>query len=350
MRIKLQSRYGWCCLVIAALAASTSGCKSSGFSMPGKNMFSWSRQPDAATLAGNTKVPELPESPAAKYDPAAIASKSGSPAKPASSAYGYGGAATGSSGSTAAQPGGAALANGYQSGPYPMASTTPAPATTAASTATTGALPSPYGGTYNGSMAGLNTPSTAAGSGDVPLPSSVAAALAKGAGATAGYNAPAATAGAMPPLPNSTAGPAGVGTNAIQVGYSNPVPTSAATTAYQLPEGPASGQTPAFPASNSYTSSIPGATAGSAPGGITAGLPALPGSNTTQAAAASQAGAAAPPNSGSAAPSTYPSTGSSSSYSPGSTGRSTGYDFGSKQSSTAAPASSAPGGTLPLLR
>lgn len=343
MKIKLQSRYGWCCLAIAALAASTSGCRSSGFSMPGKDMFSWNRQPDAATLAGNTKVPELPESPAAKYDPAAIASKSGSPAKPASSVYGYGGAATGSSGSTAAQPGGAALANGYQSGPYPMASTTPAPATTTASTATTGALPSPYGGTYNGSMASLNTPSTAAGSGDVPLPSSVAAALAKGAGATVGYSAPVATEGGMPPLPNSIAGPSGEGTNAIQVGYSNPLPTSAATTAYQLPEGPALSQTPAFPSSNSYTSS--------APGGSAAGLPALPGSNPTAMTAAGQAGSAAtPPNSGSPVPNTSPSTAPSSTYSPGSTGRSTGYNFGSKQSATATPANSASGGTLPLLR
>lgn len=331
MKIILQSRSGWMCLAIAALAVSTSGCKSAGFSMPGKSMFGWNRQPDAATLAGNTKVPNLPESPAAKYDPAAIASKSGSPGKPASSAYGYGG--TAATGGATAQPGGAAMANGYQSGSYPMASTTPAPATTAASTATSGALPSPYGGTYSGSMAGLSTPSTAAGSGDVPLPSSVTAALGKGAGATAGYSAPAATDGGIPALPNTTA-----------VGYTQDAPTTAATTAYQLPGGPAAGQTSAFPASNIYTS---GAT-----GGPAAGLPALPGSNSASPANSAHADSTATPPSSTSAPagaSSSPS-GSPSSYSPGSTGRSTSYDFGKQQAGGAAASSAPSGGTLPLLR
>ena len=339
MKINLQTRYGWMCLAIAALAVSTSGCKSAGFSMPGKNMFGWNRQPDATTLAGNTKVPELPESPAAKYDPAAIASKSGSSAKPASSAYGYGGAGTGAAGAASAQPGGAAIANGYQSGPYPLAATTPAPATTAASTATSGGLPSPYGGTYNGSMAGVSTPSTATGSGDVPLPSSVAAAMSKGAGATAN-NTTQETAGAgMPALPNATA-----------VGYTNNAPTTAATTAYQLPGGPAAGQTPAIAASNIYTS---GASA-SGP----AGLPALPGSNlaTTAApagAATSSAATSSTVGATSAAgtsPGAYPSGVSTSSYSPGSTGRSTNYDFGQPKAAGGTPGSSASGGTLPLLR
>lgn len=340
MKLKLQSHYGWICLAIAAAVVSTSGCKSSGFSMPGKSMFSWSRQPDAATLAGNTKVPNLPESPAAKYDPAAIASKSGSPGKPAGSAYGYGGTGATTASSGTAQPGGAATANGYQSGPYPMASTTPAPATTIASTTTSGALPSPYGGTYNGSMNGLNTPSTAAGRGDVPLPSSVTNALGKGAGATAGYSTPAMLGGGLPPLPN-----------AATAGYTNNGPTSAATTAYQLPEGPTAGQTSAYSASNSYTSNAPGTTTGgSATTGSGTGLPPLPGGSSASAPPAGQAGSTATPPKSSATPNAYPPATPAGSYSPGSTGRSTGYDFGSKNAAGVTPANSALGGTLPLLR
>lgn len=340
MKLKLQAHYGWICLAFAAAVVSTSGCKSSGFSLPGKSMFGWNRQPDAATLAGNTKVPNLPESPAAKYDPTAIASKSGSPGKPAGSAYGYGGAGTGTASSGTAQPGGAAIANGYQSGPYPMASTATAPPTTTASTATAGALPSPYGGTYNGSMASLNTPSTAAGSGDVPLPSSVTNALGRGVGATAGYSAPAMPGGGLPPLPNATV-----------AGYTNNAPTNAATTAYQLPEGPTAGQTSAFTAGNNYTSSTPGSTVGgSAAAGSGMGLPSLPGSNSVNASTAGQAGSTATPNTSITTPNAYPSTAPANSYSPGSTGRSTGYDFGSKNAAGAAPANSAPGSTLPLLR
>ena len=297
MKKNLQSRYGWICVAIATLTVSSSGCKSAGFSMPGKSMFGWNRQPDAATLVGNTNVPNLPESPAAKYDPAAIASKSGSPGKPADSAYGYGGTATAAAGGGSAQPGGAAMANGYQSGPYPMASTAPTPATTASSTATTGALPSPYGGTYNGTIAGLNTPSTAAASGDVPLPSSVAAALGKASGVTSGYSTPTMSAGGLPPLPNASA-----------VGYTSNAPTNAATTAYQLPGSPASAQTPAFTASNSYTASAAGSMAGGVTGSSGPGLPALPGVNPAQTPAVGQAGSAAtPPSSSGATPSTYPS-------------------------------------------
>ncbi|MCA9158385.1 MAG: hypothetical protein KDA72_08665, partial [Planctomycetales bacterium] len=91
MKNRLQSRFGWSFLALAALAATASGCKSTGFSMPGKNMFSWNRAPDAETLAGNNKVPTLPESPSAKYDPSAIASLGSKPAStPASSSYGVG--------------------------------------------------------------------------------------------------------------------------------------------------------------------------------------------------------------------------------------------------------------------
>ncbi|MEZ6080651.1 MAG: hypothetical protein R3C56_34760 [Pirellulaceae bacterium] len=69
MKNRLQSRFGWSFLALVALTATASGCKSTGFSMPGKNMFSWNRAPDAETLAGKDKGPNLPESPAVKYDP-----------------------------------------------------------------------------------------------------------------------------------------------------------------------------------------------------------------------------------------------------------------------------------------
>ncbi|MEO8271111.1 MAG: hypothetical protein ABI557_15425, partial [Aureliella sp.] len=223
MKKTLQSRFGWSFLALAALAASTSGCKSAGFSMPGKNMFSRNRTPDAATLAGNTKAPSLPESPAAKYDPTAIASMGSKPTStPTGSAYG---------GSTI-QPGQAAMANGYQTGPYSTAPKTTAPSGSVASTASSGALPSPYGGSYNGSSTSLSTPSTGSPTGDVPLPNSVAAALGKGPGTLGSYVPSATVGGSLPAFPNAAANPALPGATTLPGGYANNAPIPATTTAY----------------------------------------------------------------------------------------------------------------------
>ena len=240
MKNRMQSRFGWSFLKLAALAATASGCKSTGFSMPGKNLFSRNRAPDAETLAGNNKASNLPESPASKYDPSAIASLGNSPAStPAGSAYGVG----------TTQPGLAAAANGYQTGPYSTAPKTMPPATSVASTATSGALPSPYGGSYNGSSASLNTPSTGSPSGDVPLPNSVTAALSKGPGTLGGYTPSATVGGSLPAFPNAASAPALPGATTMPVGYANNAKTPAATSAYQLPTSPDAAQTPAFPAS-----------------------------------------------------------------------------------------------------
>lgn len=334
MKKRLQSRFGWSFLAIAALAASASGCKSSGFSMPGKNLFSWNRQPNATTLAGNSKVPNLPESPAAKYDPAAIASTTGKASgTPAGSAYGYG-----ATGSGATQPGLAASANGYQTGPYPLASNSAPPATSAASTATTGSLPSPYGGSYSGSSASLNTASTAAPKSDVPLPNSVAAALGKGPAATAGYTSAPSLGSGLPAFPNSAGSPPLLGATAPPTSYGSAPGIPATTSAYQLPPGPNASGVPAFTASNTYTSP-PVSTAGTA-----AGVPALPaiGVAATQPTTPSHATSPAlPPSGGSAASSAYQSSNTLSPYSPGSTGRSTTYDFSGGQK-TATPANAAP--------
>lgn len=347
MNNRLQFRFGWSFLALAALAASASGCKSAGFSMPGKNMFSRNRTPDAETLAGNNKVPNLPESPATKYDPSAMASLGSKPTStPTGSAYGGG----------ATQPGLAAAANGYQTGPYSTAPKNMPPAASVASTAMSGALPSPYGGSYNGSSASLSTPSTGSPTGDVPLPNSVAAAMSKGPGALGGYTPSATVGGSLPAFPGAAAAPALPGATTMPVGYASNAQTPAATSAYQLPTGPGAGHTPAFPASNSYTST-PVATVGS-----TSGLPSLPSASPPPTASGSQlASPATPASGGSTASSAYQGSTTLSPYSPGSTGRSTSYDFSGGNAGGASTGPSAtgtsplgtstgPGGSLPLLR
>lgn len=338
MKNRLQSRFGWSFLALVALTAAASGCKSTGFSMPGKNMFSWNRAPDAETLAGKDKGPNLPESPAVKYDPSAIASLGSKPTSaPAGSSYGTG----------TTQPGLAAAANGYQTGPYSTASQSMPPATSVASTTTSGALPSPYGGSYNGSSASLNTPSTGSPTGDVPLPNSVTAALSKGPGTLGGY-APSATVGSsLPAFPNAASAPALPGATTMPVGYANNAKTPAATSAYQLPNSPGAAQAPAFPASTNYAST-PVTTVGS-----TTGLPSMPAASLPPATSGSQlTSTAIPAGSGSATSSVYQGSTTLAPYSPGSTGRSTAYDFSGGNAGTSATGTSATGtgGTLPLLR
>ncbi len=356
---KSHTRYGLTLLALAAIATSSMGCRSSGFSMPKMKMFSWNRTPDAATLAGNTRPAGLPESPAAKYDPSAIASAKGnSNSTSAGSVYGYGatGNATAAIPGVAAQPGLAASANGYQTGPYQLApKTATTPATSVASTATTGtlpggSLPSPYGGTYTGSSSTLQTsPNTGTtAKTDIPLPSSVTAALNKGTTGVAG-----SAGSGLPALPGATAGMTSLSTPALPAGYANNPSgqTPASTSAYQMMPSP-----PAYAGSNPYAPSIPTATVGSlggastgtsippAPSALTTGLPAFPNQSSTAAASSAYQGA----------------TTLGTVYSPGSTGRSTSYDFSGGQGATTAsstsPATSYPvqaapnSGTQPLLR
>ncbi len=360
MTNKLQPRHhGLRLLVIAVLATSFAGCRGSGLSLPKMSMFSWNRKPDAATLAGNTQPSGLPASPAAKYDPAAIASTQGKSTSPTTttgvgSAYGYG--ATGTAGGTPAGLGLAASANGYQTGPYQLAPNTSTASTATAGSLPSGSLPSPYGGTYTGSTTSLNTSasSSLANKSDVPLPSSVTAALAKGAAPTVGSNA----GSGLPALPSATAGST---TPALPAGYANngTGQTPASTSAYQMMPSPLGfGSNPYTPSTPVTTVGSLGGTAGQAPtgnsataGSLTMGLPPFPNQPGT-----SSAGSTPPPATASTA---YQGATTLGSYSPGSTGRSTSYDFSGGQGATTAgavsPATSLPSvpansGTLPLLR
>ncbi len=323
MSNRAHSQLGWTYLAIALLASFSTGCRSGQFSMPGKSLFSWSRQPDATTLAG-TQVPELPQSPAAKYDPTAIASmnsKSPSTSPAPGSAYGY-------SPSPANSPttGLAATANGYQTGPYQVAPKTnegtagssPASAMAANSAAGT-SLPNPYGGTYSGATTSTTTASTR--SGDIPLPTSVAAALSNGAAA-------------VPAYPSMGSGLPAYPTNAMPVGYaSNTAATPASQSSYQtaVPE-------PAVP-----SIAMPSSTAGPA-------LPVFP--NFPSASAGTPASMS--PSATQPTNSAYVGSTTLDTFSPGSTGRKTSYDFsgnssGSGSSSTSLPPNTATG-TIPLLR
>lgn len=373
MTKKLNTHRGLSLFVLAVIATTSTGCRSSGFSMPKMKMFSWNRQPDAATLAGSTQPAGLPESPAAKYDPAALASATSKPSSSGNtaglgSAYGYGatGSSAGAAPGSATQPGLAASANGYQTGPYQLApKNTTAPSTSVASTATAGSLPSgtlpsPYGGTYSGTTSGLGTNTTVATKTDIPLPSSVTAALAQGAAGTSAV-------GGLPALPGAAPGSASQFTPALPAGYASngtgQIP--ATTSAYQMLPTP-----PAYPTNNPYTS---GSAAGS-PSGLStgmnpssasltgtpavgvsaaAGLPAIPvtPSNTAGQAATSNPAAASSAYQ-SASPGPAPLATPPRVYTPGSTGRSTNYDFSgaATKSSGNLSTSSTPGGTQPLLR
>ncbi len=359
MTKKSHTRYGLSLLALAIVATSSMGCRSTGLTMPKMpkmSLFSWNRKPDPATLAGSAQPAGLPESPAAKYDPKAIASTTGkSSSSTAGSAYGYG--ATGSSlGATPgmnAQAGMAAAANGYQTGPYGLAPKTgTTTATNVASTATvgslpSGSLPSPYGGTYTGASPSLHTnPSTTStAKADVPLPSSVTAALNRGtSGPTTTNNS-----SGLPAIPSATAGSTMPSTPAFPAGYANSssgqIPAS--TSAYQMMPSP-----PTYPVTNPYTPNIPvttGGNLGTTPGfsvgtssstmptTTAVGLPAVP--NQTKPATASS----------STASSAYQgATTLGTVYSPGSTGRTTSYDFSGGQGATpASSTSNIPGPTAP---
>ncbi|GIX01063.1 MAG: hypothetical protein KatS3mg111_4395 [Pirellulaceae bacterium] len=303
-------------VVSVALTISCTGCRSSGWKMPGAGLFSWNREPDAATLAGKSADSELalPEGPASKYTPNAIASTAaGSPTadavaqatQEAASAYGY----QPSGGPASATPpamGTAAAANGYQTGPYKMASgptgpnvnygpngaaTMPSsvasappsyassPMATSTNTSPTAPLPSPYGGTYpptattpgaNGTAPAPANNSTA----DIPLPSSVTQAL-----------APNTATPTVPPAPSAPGANTAVGGHAANGSLPSvavpPVGASAAATGSHaaLPASPTN--IGVVGASGYGTPTVPSTTS---PTGVASGLPPLPTTKTPDAA------------------------------------------------------------------
>ncbi len=191
--------------LILTFSCATTGCRSSSWKMPswkmpGSKFFS-SGDPDPATLAGRSGVPELPESPATKYTASNIAS-AGKPAATTATTGTSGGTTNGTNsslagatnygypGPTTTQPtttlptttlptttspsttsptaglakttpptGLAALGNGYQTGPYQVGSNggLATGATTGALASGPNGLPSPYGGTYAGASGAART-------------------------------------------------------------------------------------------------------------------------------------------------------------------------------------------------
>ncbi len=299
-------------LCMLAMAASlTTGCRSTSWKMPGASWLSGNREPDAATLAGTEEIPELPVSPATKYSPSNVAS-AGAPNRGTSpgagnSIYGY-------TAQTVATPkaGLAASANGYQTGPYQVGSTSPAN-----TSSPYGGLPNPYGGTYAGPSGPTQTP-------DVSVPSNSPPSSASGL-AGSSFTPP----GAYP---------------GVQGGYPNSQSPSAA--------GLAQGSTPSYP--SAAAGAVP-------PVAVNNGLPDYPSlptsplnssayqGNTTLGTGPTATGSAGGTSLSSgttagASPAIAPTGG----YAPGTTGRNTTYNFGTSAPSIASPPSAM--GTNPVLR
>ncbi len=294
----------WIVLGLVALVALP-GCRSGAWKMPGSSLLSWGRKPDASTLSGEDELPQLPPSPAAKYDPGTIASvgakntpaTGGSTNQGSGTAYGY-------SAQTVSTPktGLAAQANGYQTGPYQMGTASTTGTAPSGTTAAAG-LPNPYGGSYTGT-AGTSASAQAP---NIALPTSVTNTLATGSAASpAGY--PGASAPAM--------GSAGTASS-IPVGYPQSSPASA------TPTMPSTTTTPDLP---SYPSLPAGGVGGTpSPSAYQGATTLTPTDPSAPATASAPAG-----------------------FAPGTTGRSTGYDFGAGSSNSLPPNTAS--GSVPLLR
>lgn len=340
-------------LVVSSFAPSV-GCKSTTWKMPGSSFFSSNREPDAATLAGSGNLPQLPESPASKYTPTSLASNStttGSRSATGTSAYG--------SGATPSYPGQmvstpstglAAKANGYQTGPYQVASTnqvgTPSSMPQAGSTgssypnayssAGSNSMPNPYGGSYAG-VSSSNAPAMP----DVALPKSVSGELASqpstksayapGVGSTASMPSSYPTGSPYTAAPQGTANPQvttpsypsipGVGSAGLAAGSSSP---SNSSVAY-----------PPIPNINGGTTSTPsGVTVPNYPTAQNS-MPAAPSIGVTDAGLG-----------GSSQSTAYQSSTTQAGYAPGTTGRNTTYNFGTSGSASSGSAGTPTSGSL----
>ncbi len=330
MKTRTQEQMVWSYLAILLVVTASAGCRSGKFSMPGKNLFSWSRQPDASTLAGNTQVPNEPLSPAAKYDPAAMAAMGSKPTNGSTT-----GAASGSAYGFSPKPGTtattglAATANGYQTGPYQVTPKPSAATSTVASTAASAGLPNPYGGTYGGTAPAAAS-STSSQPDNFPLPSSVAAAMSAGS---------AATANGQPAYPTNATPVGYTGASSVSVpSYQTQVSTPAVpSNNFTAPTSPSIPAYPSFPNMN-----LPSGSAGTL--GLSSTAPANP-TNQSSTTTSSQPAATSS--------SAYMGSTTLNGYSPGSTGRNTAYDF-SSGNNAAMPAATTQSpsntGSLPLLR
>ena len=299
--------------------------------MPGASLFA-GRDPDPTTLAGRSDAPQLPESPAAKYNPTAIASTSGAgttgtaETQPASStSYGY-------PSQTLAAPSAAGLAaraNGYQTGPYGMTGASSVPATTVSNATTptgsssaSGSFPSPYGGTYSG-----NTATTAP---NIQLPTSVTGALAEAANSIPDYSSmPKQAAASAQQFATNAQQQVAAGTNQVAAGMQQ-MASSAEQTIQNAQQTATSALTayPSIPYPN--VTNYPTATAGVGASATNVSLPsypAIPSASTVQDSAVN------PPSSA------YQGATTLGGYSPGTTARTTSYDFSADANNATQPAS-----------
>jgi|694.fasta_scaffold01378_29 hypothetical protein len=319
-------------LIAMAGALSTAGCQS-GASWRSPSTWFAARQPDPAVIAGRTETPQMPQSPAEKYAPTALANKSNSPVGnsavgqvpvagqvPAPGqvpgvssqpAYGNTPQMANTVKTTVPAPTGglAALSNGYQTGPYGMATQ---PGTPTAGAPTTG---TPVAGTTVANQ----TASSVKGPNSFANP----------------YGGTFATATSSPATAPSTALPASAapyGSTGVGLA-SNPATNSTAPAASNYPALP--GAVPTGP-----TAAMVSGPSGSVPGSL-ASLP-YPSINSTPTAPTTSVPAGSVP-----AASAYPAVAPASAYAPGTTGRTTNYNFGVGSATTAPTAGQSPTMGLP---
>lgn len=295
-------------LIAMAGALSTAGCQS-GASWRSPSTWFAGRQPDPAVIAGRTETPQMPQSPAEKYAPTALASKSNSPTNnpavgqvpvagqvPASGqtpgagsqpAYGTAPQMTSTVKTNVPAPTGglAAVSNGYQTGPYGMATQPGTPQSVLPTTGT------PVAGTTVANQ----TPSS------VKSPNSFANPY--GGTFTAATSSPATAPSTALPANTAPYGSTGVGL------VSNPASNPTAPAASTYPALPGAAPTgPSAAMVSGPSSSVPGSLAS---------LP-YPSINTATTAPTTNVPAA----------SAYPAVAPASAYAPGTTGRTTNYNFG----------------------
>ncbi len=278
-RLRIRDRVAFACLLAAA--ASSTGCQS-GWKMPGKDLFSWTKKPSESTLAGKGPSLTYPSNgPAANHTPNQIASGAPGSTRP-SGVPGLGAPPT-------SMPNSAAVANNYPTGPYSTNS---------------------YG-----------VPGGVGSAGAISAASNVAAAGAYGSSASSSptYNGPSSPYGYRP----ST------------TPYTPPTSGLAATSGSSQP-----GMTPNYgPQSLSNTGTGPSSMPGS---NSMAGTYVPTGVGATPAFVPPSFGGTTGPNVASTGGADYNATASASmpsgvaaggAYRPGTTGRATGYDFSTPSAS-----------------
>ena len=311
MRFCLNSLDRVAVALLAVACVSSTGCKT-GWQMPGKDLFSWSKKPSESTLAGKGPSMTYPQNgPAANHTPNQIA---GSPS-PTTRPY-----VPGSSSPSTAMATNAASANGYPTGPYTTNANTSA--TTSGTTASypsgaSAGYPSGVAGYPGSSPAGSNIYSGASSNTVASTPTYNGPSSPYGYRASTSPYVPAGTSGAA----TGYAANAAAATTGLNAQVNNQVQGVANT--FAPPSTTVAGA--GMPANGSY---------------VPTGVGTIPNFASPNLSAASTGQTTLPSTlSGSAIGSQGLTTASASvpngqpagSYRPGSTGRSTGYDFTNPQ-------------------